>query len=201
MSMETIRELAWTDYFLYAVTDPRELYRRIRQRDRGIFQFSFVVPVFIAFIDVITVSLRGTETSFFYHKISYGWLLILLFMLLKISVYSSLIDSSSQFFGQKGNIRDVLTLVNFSLFPKVFFLPLYYLTVITGFMPGFFYIFLSMVFFCWFMYVLVQGISEMNSITFGRSLGIAIMPAVVTGVLLFLMLTVMMISLAGYISA
>lgn len=201
MNMETFRELAWTDYLLYAVTDPRELYRRIKQGGKELLPASFMIPAFASFCEVIIISLGGRETGFFYYKISYGWLFIFLTLILRTGISSALIDSSSQFFGYKGNIRETLTLVNFSIFPWAFFLPLFYLVSIINFMPGFFYVFLSFVFFCWSLFIIVQGMSEMNSIPSGRALGIVIMPAIVTGVVIFFILVVVMLSLAGYLSA
>ena len=198
MNIETLRELAWTDYFFYALVSPRELYRRIRQRDSGVLQLSFAVPVLSAFFDVIVFSLNGAESGFFYHKISYGWLLFLFILLLKIVVYSALIDSSAQFFGCSGNIKDTVSLMNFAMFPGLMFLPVYYIFTIAGLAPGFFYVFLSFVFFCWFIFILVQGISEMYSIQSGRALAIIIAPAVVMGLLLFFTFIIFVLSLAGF---
>lgn len=200
MNMETIRELAWTDYFFYAIVSPRELYRRIKQRDSGVLQLSFAVPVLSAFFDVIILSLNGAESGFFYHKISYGWLLFLFMLLLKIVVYSSLIDSSAQFFGCSGNIRDTVSLVNYAMFPGLMFLPVYYIISIAGIAPGFFYVFLSFIFFCWFIFILAQGISEMYSIQSGRALAIIVAPAMVTGILMFFTFIVVVFLLVGLIA-
>lgn len=201
MNMDNFRELSWTDYLLYAVMDPRELYRRIRQGGRDVLAPSFIIPAFVSFCEVIILSLNGRATGFFYYKISYGWILVLLTMLLKTGVYSALIDSSAQFFGQKGNIRETLSLINISMFPWTFFLPVFYMVSITDFMPGFFYVFLSFVFFCWSLFIIVQGISEMYSVPSARAAGIVIMPAIIIGVVLFFILVALMFSLAGYISA
>ena len=199
MNMETLRELAWTDYFFYAIVSPRELYRRIRQHDRGMLQLSFVVPALSAFFDVIVLSLNGSESAFFYHKISYGWLLFLFILVFRIIVYSALIDSSAQFFGYSGNIKDTLTLVNFALFPGLMFLPLFYVISIADIAPGFFYVFLSFVFFCWFIFILAQGISEMYSVQSLKALVIIMMPAVVTGILMFFTFIIFVFSMAGFI--
>ncbi len=199
MNMETLRELSWTDYFFYAIVSPRELYRRIKQRDSGVLQVSFSVPVMTAFFGVITLSMNGAESGFFYHKISYGWLFFLFILLLKIVVYSALIDSSAQFFGCSGNIKDTVSLVNFSMFPSLLFLPVFYIISIAGVAPGFFYVFLSFVFFCWFILILTLGISEMYSIQSGRALAIIIAPAAVTGMLMLFIFIILAISIAGFI--
>jgi hypothetical protein len=199
MNIETLRELAWTDYFFYAIVSPRDLYRRIKQHDSGMLGLSFIVPVLTAFFDVVAVSLNGSESGFFYHKISYGWLLFLFILLLKIIVYSSLIDSSAQFFGCSGNIKDTVSLVNFAMFPGLMFLPVFYILSIAGIAPGFFYVFLSFTFFCWFIFILAQGISEMYSIQSGRALAIIIAPAAVTGMLMFFTFIIFAFSVAGFI--
>ena len=121
-------------------------------------------------------------------------------LLLKIVVYSSLIDSSAQFFGCSGNIRDTVSLVNYAMFPGLMFLPVYYIISIAGIAPGFFYVFLSFVFFCWFIFILAQGISEMYSIQSGRALAIIVAPAMVTGILMFFTFIVVVFLLVGLIA-
>jgi len=200
MNMEALRELAWTDYFFYAIVSPRELYRRIKQHDTGMLRLSFSVPVMAAFFDVVALSLNGTESGFFYHKISYGWLLLLFILLLKIVLYSALIDSSAQFFGCSGNIKDTVSLINFAMFPGLMLLPLFYIISIAGIAPGFFYIFLSFLFFCWFLFILTLGISEMHSIQSTRALALIFAPALVVGTLLFFIFIIFVCSLFGFVA-
>ena len=126
MTMENFRTLSWADFFLYALTDPRELYRRIHSGNGKVFGLSFIVPAMVCIADILALSLMGGETSYFYYKISYGWILVCLYEFLKIVIYSSMIDSVSQLQGFKGNIKEVITLVNFSMVPKIFILPLVY---------------------------------------------------------------------------
>lgn len=201
MILETIRSLAWTDFFLYSLTDPRELYRRIKQKEPDSFALSFIVPVFAVFSDILGLSLIGKETGFFYYKMSYGLILIIIFTLVKIFIYSSLVDVTAQFFGYRGNIRDIIIITNFSMFPKVFLMPCLYIFAITDFAAGFFYVFLSIIFFIWFVMILVQGISEMHSIKFGESFLIFVLPAIITGIVIFLMAVLLFMTGFGFISA
>ena len=199
--LETIRSLGWTDFFLYALTDPRELYRRIRQKEPDAFALSFIVPVLAVFSDILGLSLMGKETGFFYYKISYGLIFIIIYTLVKIFIYSALVDVTAQFFGYSGNIRDIITITNFSMFPKVFLTPCLYIFAMTDFAPGFFYILLSVIFFIWFVIILVQGISEMHSIKFGESFLIYTLPAIITGITVFLMAVLLLMTGFGFVSA
>jgi len=201
MILETIKSLRWTDYFLYAITDPRELYRRIKQKDPDPFLLSFIIPAAAALFDILALSLMGKETGFFYYKMSYGWILISIYAVFKIVIYSSLVDVTAQFFGYRGNIRELLTIVNFSVFPGVFLLPVFFLFSVIDFAPGFFYIFFSLLFFIWYVMIVVQGISEMHSIDFGKSFLIFILPAVFIGITFFLMAVLLIITGVGFITA
>jgi len=201
MILETFKSLRWADFFLYALTDPRELYRRIKQKDPDPFALSFLVPLIAALFDILVLSLLGRESGFFYYKISYGWILVFIYAVFKIAVYSSLVDATAQFFGYKGNIREIITLVNFSLFPGVLFLPVCYLFSVINFAPGFFYVFFSIVFFVWYAMIFVQGISEMHSIDFWKSFVIFILPALFIGIIFFLITVLLIITGFGFITA
>jgi hypothetical protein len=201
MIVETFKSLRWADYFLYALTDPRELYRRIKQKDPDPFVLSFIVPFVAALFDILVFSLMGGESAFFYYKISYGWILIFIYALFKIVVYSSLVDITAQFFGYKGNIREMITIVNFSLFPGVLFLPVLYFFSVINFAPGFFYVFFSIVFFVWYGMIFIQGISEMHSIDFGKSFVIFVLPAIFIGIVFFLISVLLVLTGIGFITA
>ncbi len=201
MILETFKSLRWSDYFLYSITDPRELYRRIRQKDPDPLILSFIVPAITALFDILALSLIGKESGFFYYKLSYGWILVFIYAVFKIVIYSSLVDMTAQFFGCSGNIKEMLTLVNFSIFPRVLFLPLFYLFAVLNFAPAFFYVFFSITFFIWYVLIFVQGISEMHSIDFGKSFVIFILPAIFIGTVLFLIAVLLIITGVGFITA
>jgi len=200
MILDTIRSLAWTDFFLYSLTDPRELYRRIKQKEPESFALSFIVPVLAVLSDILALSLIGRETGFFYYKMSYGLIFLVIYTLLKIFLYSSLVDVTAQFFGYRGNIKEIITVTNFSMFPKIFILPCLYIFAITDFAAGFFYVFLSIAFFIWYVMILVQGISEMHCVKFGESFLIFVLPAITACIVLFLMLVLLLMTVMGFIS-
>ena len=200
MTMESFRSLGWTDYFLYTILDPRELYRRIKQKDPDPFVWSFIIPAAYSIFAILTMSLSGSETDFFYYKMSYGWILLLLYTFFKIIVYSSLIDITAQFYGYKGNIRDIITLYNFSLFPALFFLPAYYAFVTIDFAPGFFYVLFSFAVFIWQIMIFAQCLSEMHSIDFNKSMVILILPAILIGMIFFMMTVLLVILTFGLLA-
>lgn len=200
MSLEKFRSLAWADFFLYSLIDPRALYRRVKQKEPDAFWISFIVPVFVSLSGILILSLLGRESSFFYYKISYGWILIFLFTFIKILVYTSLVDIAAQFSGLNGNIRELITLVNFSMLPDLFVLPAAYPFIVGNFAPVFFYALFSFACFMWHILIIVQSISEMHTIDFGRAFLIYIMPAVVTITILLLTAIMLIINTAGYIS-
>lgn len=86
------------------------------------------------------------------------------------------------------------------MFPGLMLLPLFYIISIAGIAPGFFYIFLSFLFFCWFLFILTLGISEMHSIQSTRALALIFAPALVVGTLLFFIFIIFVCSLFGFVA-
>ncbi len=200
MILTELRSLRWADLFLYSLLDPRALYRQIERNEPKPFALSFIVLAAVAVIDIRTLSLMGRQTPFFYYKITYGWILVFLYHTLTVILASALMDMAAQFYGFKGNIRRFITLVNFSMFPKVFILPLVYIFKVFNFAPLFFYAFFSLGLLAWSAVIAIQGISEMHSISFGRGAVIYLFPAILTGLALFFMLILLVICGVGYIA-
>lgn len=199
MSLEKIKSLVWADYFLYVLTEPRELYRSIRADEANNIFVSMTVPAFVTLANILTLLIITNGTGFFNYWISYGWILAFLYTVVKIAVYSSLIDAVSQFMGYNGRVKETITVVSFSLFPKVFILPLVYFFSIINFAPGFFYVFITFLLFIWHVMVLIQGISEMHSIDFGKALAIYIIPGILASLVLFFMLVIVVIAGFGIV--
>ena len=199
MTMESFRSLRWSDYFLYTILDPRELYRRVKQKDPDPLILSFIVPLAYSMFAVILMSFTGKETNFFYHKMSYGWILIFLYTLFKMIIYTSLVDMTAQFFGYKGSIREILTLYNFSIFPELFLLPVFYGFVIIDFAPYFFYVLFSIGFFVWQIMIFAQSFSEMHSIDFNKSIVILMIPAAAIALIILLMAVLLVLLAVGFI--
>ena len=93
-----------------------------------------------------------------------------------ITVFGSLMDLFCQFRGHPGNIKQIINLINFSMFSRTFFLPLLFIFKVINFAPIFFYILLSIVIFTWQSLVIIQGISEIHHTEFSESLLIYLFP-------------------------
>jgi len=199
--IDTLRSLRWTDYFLYALVDPRSLYRHISQNDPKAFALSFTVPAAAAIADILAGSLFGNQTLFFFYKITYGWILLSIFYVLKNAVISTMMDASAQFRGMKGNAREMVCLVNFSMFPQVFILPLTCIFVVFGFAPVFFYIAIGLGLTVWSALVAVQGISEMHRTNTGKAVFIYILPYIVIWSALLFMTVLLFILTGGYLTS
>jgi len=187
MTAASIKSLKWADSFLYALTDPRGLYRHISSGENSSFYPGFVMPVAVAIIDIITFSILGREGRFFYYKISYGWIFLIILYSVKIILFASLMEMLGQFLGYGGKIKETISLLNYSLFPRTLLLPIVFIFKTINFAPVFFYLLFSIGLFLWSAYVAVQGISEMNNTPFGRALLIFLFPYLLLGIALFFM--------------
>jgi len=181
--IETFRSLKWADFLINALVDPRALCRQINKNEPKPFGMSFILPASFAVIDIITVSMLSTQTPFFYYKISYGWILLFIYLSFKIVFFALLMDLLAQFLGYAGSIKDTITLVNFSIFPKLFLLPVIYIFNVFNFAPLFFYMFISFGLYAWSAVIIILGISEMHKSDFGKSLLIFIFPYLFVGVI------------------
>lgn len=200
MILSEFRTLRWADLFLSALLDPRALYRQIDRGEPRSLLLSFMIPAAVAVVDIITLSLLGKQTPFFYYKITYGWILLFLYQALTVVLAAALMDMASQFFGSGGAARRLIILVNFSLFPRVFILPLVYIFHVFRFAPLFFYFFFSMGLFIWSAMIAVQGISEMHTVSLGRAAVIYLFPAIVIWTSLFFMFILLVICGVGFIA-
>ncbi len=188
--INSVRSLKWLDYLYYVLTDPRILYREIERSGNVTFWLSFIIPLAVSFSDVVVYSIFNQQTNFFYYKISYGWFLIVSVNVLKIIVFSSVIDFAVQYLGSGGKAKKVIVLLNFSLFPVLFFLPVMYIINVFGFGVGAFYSIFAFILFVWTLIIAVLGISEMYSIDTWKALFLYIFPYFFFAILfLFIVIT------------
>ena len=200
MIITKIRSLLWADFFLYSLVDPRLLYRQIGKNDPRPFLLSFTVPAISTISGILALSLLGKQTSFFYTKITYGWILLFIWESFKIVILAGLMDMACQFQGSRGNIREMVSLLNFSLFPQALILPTSMIFSIINFAPVFMFVLFSLVLFVWSAWIAVIGISEMHSIQAGRTVIIFIFPYLFISIVFFFMGLLSLISLVGYIT-
>ncbi len=200
MKLSAIRTLRWADIFIYSIVDPRAMYRQIRENPVSVVKMSFIIPAIVALTEILAASMLGGKTSFFYYKISYGWILHFILLSFFVIVVSALIDMACQFMGLRGNIREIVTLVNFSLFPKVFLLPVVCMFSVINFAPAFFYFLASFCFYIWSALIAVQGISEMHESGVGKSLLFFLFPTILMGLVGFFSTILVLIGLFHLIS-
>ncbi len=201
MILAEFRSLRWADFFLYSLLDARALYRLISRNETKSLILSFTVPAAVAVLDIITLSILGRQSAFFYYKITYGWILLFLCIAFKVITAAALMDAASQFFGFKGNIREMIILVNFSLFPEAFILPLVYFFKIFSFAPIFFFILFYLGLSVWSALIAIQGISEMHGAGLGKSVAIYLFPALLAATVMTFVFILLVICGVGYIAS
>jgi hypothetical protein len=194
------RTIGWTDFFLNALVDPRALSRGIAAREGNSLAMSFMVPAVVVISDLLSLSLLGEQTGFFYYKVTYGWILLLLLAVLRYVITASLMDLLSQLMGYEGRVGQIIPLLNYSLFPRVLILPLVHIFKTINFAPIFFYMFFSLTLFLWSAFIAIQGVSEMHKTGFGKSLVIFIFPYLFIGIISFFVFVLLLITGIGFIS-
>ena len=193
--LNNIKNLQWTDYFIYAFTDPRMLYRTISDTSFKCFGLSFTAPILVCFCDAIALVILGINSGFFISFLSYAIVLSIMISLFVNLIYTGIMDFLSQMMGHAGNAKFTFILINFSLLPKVLILPVAYIFSISGIAPVFFYFLFSAIFSVWAVINIICGISEMRSVSGGKSALIYFSPIVICSSVLFFIMLIFMIGL------
>jgi len=199
--IESFRSLVWTDYFLYSLTNFREVYRRMQLDGGRPVMLSFLVPLLVSLTSVVSMSFVNGESFFFYYKISYGILLAYLIEIVQVLVYASFMDGVLQLQGLRGNVKEIAAVLNFAQFPRVFILPVVFFFSTLQFGALFFYAAASFVFFIWYVFNLLQGLSEMHSIDMGKAFAVYSLPVIIIAALGFFILLLSGILLGGYVNS
>jgi hypothetical protein len=200
MLINTIRSLRWTDILMDTLTAPSQIYEKIVRGNFPSLYFSVLIPIFVTFADTVTFGLLSEQTGFFYYKLSYGWMLSIIVILIRLVLYALLIDGVAQVMGHEGSFRRIFVLMNISLFPSLLVLPVVSIFSALNYAPLFFYALASLAAFVWSAYIIVRGLMGIHNISAGKSVWILVAPAVVGGVLAMFMLflaILMLVSLAG----
>jgi len=198
---EYLRSFRWIDYYFLALTEPRKLAVLFPREEKASFAMGFITLALVALFDILSVSLLGRQTSHFYDKISYGWLFSFILLALQVAVLASLIDAACQLMGKGGNVKKLVALLSFALFPRTLLLPLVFIVRVLNFAPYFFFVFFSLGLTVWSALIAVQGIAEINSLGTGRSLTALLLPFVFVGLSLFFLALLGVLNLAGYLSS
>ena len=198
--MEYFKSLEWIDYYFFSIIDPRRLMNLINRGEGSPLLMGFITVAAVSLMNILTFSLVGSQSSFFYHKVTYGWILYFLVLILLITIYASMIDLFCQFRGRQGSIKVILNLMNISFFPHALILPLFFIFKVIHFAPIFFLILLIFAVYIWQSLIIILGISEMHQIEFAESLISFSFPALLVGVITFFGIVLSIITLISFIS-
>jgi hypothetical protein len=197
---EFLKSLAWIDYFYMVFTDPRKLSAALMREPRSL-PLGFAVPAVVSIMEILAVSVLGSQTAFFYTKITYGWILCYMLMVFQNIIVGSLVDTAGQVMGYQGNIRNIVNIMNYALFPRVLLLPAVLIFSVFSFAPVFFYVLFSLALFTWSAAIVIQGLSEMHSATLSRAATVFVLPYLLLGVVAFFTMVLTVISIIGYFTA
>jgi hypothetical protein len=199
--IEYIKSLKWIDYFFLCLLDPRRLVNLIGKKEGSPFLLGLFVVLIVSLFEIISLSMFGQESNFFYYKVSYGWVLIFLIVLLKIIVFCSLMDLGCQFREHPGSILRIINLVCFSFFPLIFILPVVTIVTTLNTVPVFFYVLFSILLHFWQAVIIIQGVSEIHQMGFGESLVIFLSPFIFIGLMSLFIIILFFINFGGFITA
>ncbi len=197
---EFLKSLVWIDYIYMVFTDPRKLAAALMRESRSL-PLGFAVPAIVSIMEVLAVSILGSQTAFFYTKITYGWILCCVLIVFQNILIGSLVDSAGQALGYQGNVHNIVNIMNYSLFPRVLLLPAVLIFSVFNFAPVFFYVLFSLALFVWSAAIVILGLSEMHSAALPRAAVVFIMPFVLLGGVTFFTMVLTVITIVGYITA
>jgi len=197
---EFLKSLVWIDYIYMVFTDPRKLAAALMRESRSL-PLGFAVPAIVSIMEVLAVSILGSQTAFFYTKITYGWILCCVLIVFQNILIGSLVDSAGQALGYQGKVHNIVNIMNYSLFPRVLLLPAVLIFSVFNFAPVFFYVLFSLALFVWSAAIVILGLSEMHSAALHRAAVVFIMPFVLLGGVTFFTMVLTVITIVGYITA
>ncbi|MBN1501605.1 MAG: YIP1 family protein [Spirochaetes bacterium] len=159
-----LRTLEWTDSLIEVLTSPRSLAVRFAGSEKHLYGITFLIPMISTILMLISISLLSPQTGYFYFKITYGWIFLVICSFVNIFLSSAVIDLVFQFKGKRGSVRRVINIINISYFPKILMLPLILFFSVIDFAPPFFFLLLLILLSVWSLYVISRGLSEIYSV-------------------------------------
>lgn len=197
---EFIKSLVWVDYFFLVFTDPGKLTVLLMRDDSRALPFGFIIAASVSFMEILALSLLGKQTPYFYDKLTYGFILAFILLSLNVIIFGCLIDCVCQFMGYVGNVKQIINMLNFSLVPHMLLLPAVFIFKIFNFAPVFFHIFFTICLLFWSAMIVIHGIKEMHSISFGRASVVFVIPFIFIGMASFFSTLLIVINIIGLLS-
>lgn len=193
------KTLAWTNFFIAVLAEPKKLYNRIVEEKKAAIWLAIISVALVVFTEIVTAALLKQQTSFFYYKVSYGYLLLLICLVVQIFFGGALIDFTAQLHGHKGDVKILLIASGLVLFPRVLLLPVILIFKVVNFGLWFFYPFVSFLLLLWSIYLLVQVVSSLYSIDKGKAFFIIILPPAVILMIIFFSGILVLANLYGFL--
>ena len=195
----TIRSLVWVDYLIDIITNPRELALKVVNGRNRIYYSTFILPVLSCGVFIIISSLLFNQTGYFYYKISYGWMLLIIFVIAYILVFSAVIDQIFQLKGKSGNVKRVINIINMSYFPALLILPLMLLVTSVNFIPVFWFLLLYLIVMIWSVFISSRGFAEIYGVELASAVLIYLIPHALISILNGLIGILLIFLLSGLI--
>jgi hypothetical protein len=164
------------------------------------FLMGYITLAVVSVMNILTFSLISRQSSFFYQKVTYGWILIFLLLVLFVIVYASMVDLFCQFRGKQGNAKAILNLMNISFFTHALILPLFFIFKVINFAPIFFLVLFILAVYIWQALIITLGISELHQTEFAESLVSFLFPSILIGVIIFFTIILSVVTMIGFIS-
>ncbi|MCU0822813.1 MAG: hypothetical protein MUC95_10160 [Spirochaetes bacterium] len=198
--MDYFKSLEWVDYYFFSIIDPRRLMNLITRSEGSPFLMGYITLAVVSVMNILTFSLISRQSSFFYQKVTYGWILIFLLLVLFVIVYASMVDLFCQFRGKQGNAKAILNLMNISFFTHALILPLFFIFKVINFAPIFFLVLFILAVYIWQALIITLGISELHQTEFAESLVSFLFPSILIGVIIFFTIILSVVTMIGFIS-
>jgi len=185
----------WLDSIFFTLLKPELLGREIRKNKNEIFFLSFTVPLVVIFFEIIASEyLKGLD-YLLEGNLAHQIFLSIAVYFFNIFVLTSFLDGFLQLQGHKGRYLELISIINFSFFPKIFFLPVLTLFVEFNFRPTTFYNILSLGFFIWSTLIVIQNLSKIYSFSLWKSFLFLFLPKIIIGFLFILVILFFIINL------
>lgn len=120
---ESLRNLKWTDYLYCLLFDNKRLSVMLEE-GKPFLPVTIVLPVIYALFVILSGAVLNSSNSFFYIKLSYGFLSLSLFFVLINIIITGLSSFALSSMNIKPDMMRVLSIINLSYFPRLFVLPL-----------------------------------------------------------------------------
>lgn len=173
---------ALADVMIAALTNLDDMTTRVKDETSFPVLATFALPALAGLSETLSVALStgGTVSG-----VWVSWVLRFLCIALAVIVNSALIDLAGQFTGTGKNVRQVVSVINLSVFPAVFILPAILILYSIGIESFGLYALFSVGAFAWSVIIAVRGVSGVYGISHGKALLICMFPGLLFGAVWF----------------